>query len=228
MRIFLQFVRAVTSVGSLAAPALFAGALIVSDPAPAAVATTSVGAFVQESVDKGYSLLKDKSISDAERHAQFSAFMQSVSDMRRIGIFALGKYGSGLSKSDTEAYVAAFTYYAIPVYEAWLSKYNERTLKITGVAQRAADDFVVSADAVSTTNPAVRPFKVSFRVRETADGRLIVADMTAEGISLALTLRADFTAFLQQHGDRLPDLIARLKGQTETANSSVASATAAH
>jgi phospholipid transport system substrate-binding protein len=145
--------------------------------------------------------------------------MLSVSDMRRIGIFALGQYANRLSKVDTDVYIAAFTDYAIPLYESWLSKYNERTLKITGTVQRAVDDFVVSADAVSATNQATQPFKVSFRIRKAADGSFILTDMTAEGISLALTLRSDFVAFLQQHGDRISDLVARLKGQSETTNS---------
>lgn len=212
----LQIIRVLSSPVFLAALALFVGAPVNSAPALAAVATTSVETFVQENVDKGYSLLKNKSLSDAERHAQFRAFMISISDMRRIAIFTLGQYARGLSKTDSDAYVVAFTDYAIPVYETWLSKYDERTLKITGAVQRASDDFVVSADAVSTSSPGAQPFKVSFRVRETMEGRFIVTDMIAEGISLAITLRSDFTAFLQQHGNRVSDLIARLEGPTQT------------
>ena len=210
----------------IAALAFFAGALINFDLARAAVATTPVEDFVQQNVDKGYILLRNKSISGTERHAQFHAFMLSISDMRRIGIFALGQYANRLSNAETDNYIAAFADYAIPVYEVWLTKYNERTLKLTGATQRAADDFVVSADAVSTTNPAAPRFKVAFRIRKAADGSFVLTDMTAEGISLALTLRSDFTAFLQQHGDRLPDLIARMKGQTEALNSASAAPSA--
>jgi phospholipid transport system substrate-binding protein len=184
-----------------------------------AAAATPVEDFVQQNVDKGYLLLKNKSLSDAERHAQFHAFMLSISDMRRIGMFTLGHYANGLSKADTDAYVATFTDYAIPVYEMWLSKYNDRTLKVTGAAQQAADDFVVKADVVSVTNPSAQVYKTTFRVRKGADGNFIIADMTAEGISLALTLRSDFTAYLQQHGDRVSDLVTRLKGQNQTMNS---------
>jgi ABC-type transporter MlaC component len=201
-----------------AAFAFFAGSCLNFDSARAAAATP-VEDFVQQNVDKGYVLLKDKSLSGAERHAQFHAFMLSISDMRRIGIFTLGKYANGLSKADTEAFAAAFTDYAIPVYEVWLSKYNERTLKVTGAVQQAADDFVVKADVVSTTNPSAQIYRTTFRVRKGLDGSFIITDMTAEGISLALTLRSDFTAYLQQHGERVSDLVNRLKGQTETMNS---------
>jgi phospholipid transport system substrate-binding protein len=219
MRKLLQFVGAFTRVALVAALALFSSVLTNLDSASAAVATTPVEDFVQQNVDKGYNLLKNKSFSDAERHARFHTFMLSISDMRRIGMFALGQYANRLSKAETDVYIAAFADYAIPVYETWLSKYNERTLKVTGAVQRAPDDFVVSADAVSITNQSAQPFKVSFRLRKAADGRFIVTDMTGEGISLALTLRSDFTAFLQQHGDRISDLVARLKGQTETIHS---------
>jgi phospholipid transport system substrate-binding protein len=218
-RKLLQIVGSLTLPVLIAALALFAGVLTNFDSARAAVATTQVEAFVQQNVDKGYNLLKKKSLSDAERHAQFHTFMLSISDMRRIGIFALGQYANRLSKVDTDVYIAAFTDYAIPLYESWLSKYNERTIKITGTVQRAVDDFVVGADAVSANDQAAQPFKVSFRIRKAADGSFILTDMTAEGISLALTLRSDFVAFLQQHGDRISDLVARLKGQSETTNS---------
>jgi phospholipid transport system substrate-binding protein len=199
----------------MVALAFVAGGLIGLDSARAAAATP-VEDFVQQNVDKGYLLLKNKSLSDSERHAQFHAFMLTISDMRRIGMFTLGHYANGLSKADTDAYVATFTDYAIPVYELWLSKYNDRTLKVTGAAQQAPDDFVVKADVVSITNPSAQVYKTTFRVRKDADGSFIIADMTAEGISLALTLRSDFTAYLQQHGARVSDLVVRLKGQTET------------
>ena len=215
MRKFLQMIRGSKFHFIVIAGALFGGALTNFDSARAAVATTQVEDFVQRNIDKGYSILKDKSLAGREQHAQFHSFMLSISDMPRIGIFALGQYARDLSQAEASVYAASFTDYAIPMYEFWLSKYNERTLKVTGTVERAADDFVVRADAVSVTNPPAQPFKVSFRIRKVIDGNLVLTDMTAEGISLALTLRADFTAFLQQHGGRVSDLVGRLKSQTE-------------
>ena len=216
MRKLLQIVRASTFLLVGAAVGLTGGALTNYVPARAAVATPQVEDFVQRNIDKGYSILRNKSLADKERHAEFHAFMLSISDMRRIGMFALGQYANRLSQAETYTYISTFTDYAIPLYEEWLSKYNDRILKITGTVQRAPDDFVVRADAVSTTNQAAQPFKVTLRIRKGADGNFILTDMTAEGISLALTLRSDFTAFLQQHGGRVSDLVDRLKGQTET------------
>jgi len=223
MQKLMQIVRGTTFLFAVAAVALFSGPLANFDSARAAVGTTQAEDFAQRNIDKGYGILRNKSLVDRERDAEFRTFMLSISDMRRIGIFALGQYANRLSQQETENYAAAFTDYAIPLYESWLSKYNERTLKITGTLQRADDDFVVRADAVSTTSQAAQPFKVSLRIRKAADGSFILTDMTAEGISLALTLRSDFASFLQQHGGRVSDLIGRLKSQTI---SSVGSATA--
>jgi phospholipid transport system substrate-binding protein len=214
MRKFLQMIRGSKFRLIAIAVGLFGGALTNFDSSRAAVAATQVEDFVQRNIDTGYSILKNKSLAGPERHARFHTFMLSISDMPRIGIFALGQYARDLSQAETNAYAASFTEYAIPLYEFWLSKYNERTLKITGTVERAADDFVVRADAVSVTNPAAPAFKVTFRIRKAEDGRLVLTDMTAEGISLALTLRSDFTAFLQQHGGRVSDLVDRLKSQT--------------
>jgi phospholipid transport system substrate-binding protein len=224
MQKLMQIVRGTTFVFVVAAVALFGSALTNFDSARAAVATTQAEDFAQRNIDKGYGILRNKSLVDRERDTQFRTFMLSISDMRRIGIFALGQYANRLSQQETNIYIAAFTDYAIPLYESWLSKYNERILKITGTLQRADDDFVVRADAISASNQAAQPFKVSLRIRKAADGSFVVTDMTAEGISLALTLRSDFAAFLQQHGGRVSDLVGRLKSQTINSG---ASATAA-
>ena len=134
MQKLMRIVRGSSFLVVVAAVALFVGALANFDSARAAVATTQAEDFAQRNIDKGYSILKDKTLAGPERHAQFRTFMLSISDMQRIGIFALGQYANRLSQQETNIYVAAFTDYAVPLYETWLSKYNERTLKITGTA----------------------------------------------------------------------------------------------
>src|SRR5205807_600067 len=97
----LQIIRRLTVHCVVIAVALFGGALTSFEPARAAVATTQVEDFVQRNIDKGYGILRNKSLADPERHAQFRTFMLSISDMRRIGLFALGQYANGLSQQDT-------------------------------------------------------------------------------------------------------------------------------
>jgi phospholipid transport system substrate-binding protein len=184
-------------------------------PAAFANAANTAEAFVRESIDKGYVILNNPSPAD-QRHAQFRNFIVSVIDVKRIGLFALGQYANGASKTDIDAFTNAFTDYAVAIYELRLGKYKGQTLKVTGSTQRAADDVVVDADVVNPNAAAnASPIRAALRVRKTSDGKPIITDMQIEGIWLALSQRSDFNAFLQQHGGSLSVLTDNLKMQTE-------------
>jgi phospholipid transport system substrate-binding protein len=183
--------------------------------APAAFAVTQAEGFVQQNIDKGYTILNDDSLSVDQRHLQFRNFMLGLTDTNRIAVFTLGQYANGASKAELDAFENAFAGYAVTSYEWLLSKYKGLTLNVTGSTERAEDDIVVNVDVVrpNSTNNA-QPFKAAFRLRKNPDGRLIVADMQVEGIWLSLLQRSDFTGFLQQHHgsiaaltDQLPDRV---------------------
>lgn len=190
-------------------------AMLSASELRAAPADNPAEAFVQENIEKGYAILNSTTLSDEQRRAQFRDFMLSLTDARRIGMFTLGQYANGASKEDIEAFIDAFSDYAVAVYETRLSKYKGQTLKVTGSVQRAADDVVVSTDVVNPGAPNAQPLKAAFRVRKTSDGRPIVTDIQVEGVWLALSQRSDFTGFLQQHGGRLPALTTDLQRQTQ-------------
>lgn len=201
----------------LALGALCAGAMLAAAPARAAGQPANpTEVFVQQNIDKGYNILNNAKLTKDERHRQFHDFIVGLTDMRRIGIFTIGQYARGASQAELDTFIAAFTEYAVAVYETRLGKYTGQTFRITGSIPRAADDVVVNTDVISLTNSAAEPFKAAFRVRKTSDGRFILTDIQVEGIWLALSQRSDFTGFLQQHNGRLADLISDLKRQTDT------------
>ena len=199
----------------IAAIAVVASVLFSLSSASAAAANPAE-AFVQQNVDKGYTILNNASLSGEQRRAQFRAFMLSLTDTHRIGLFTLGQYANGVSSTDLSAFENAFTDYAIAVYESRLGKYKGQTLRVTGSIERAPDDVVVNADVI---NPGAQnntqPIKVGFRVRKTADGRPIITDMQVEGVWLALSERSDFTGFLQQHGGSVAALTDHLRTQAQ-------------
>jgi phospholipid transport system substrate-binding protein len=204
---------------TLIGPLVMLVAIIFSPPVAFAAAATPAETFVQQNIDKGYAIL-NASLSDEQRRAQFRTFMLALTDTRRIGMFTLGQYANGASKADLDKFTDAFIDYAVAVYESRLSKYKGQTLKVTGSAERAADDVVVNADVVNPNSSNGQPFKVGFRVRKTSDGRPIITDMQVEGVWLALSQRSDFTGFLQQHGGSLAALTENLHMQAQQIHAS--------
>jgi phospholipid transport system substrate-binding protein len=209
-------VSAASCYAVLLAALVAAMALLGSTQARSAPAANPAEAFVQENVEKGYSILNSTTLSDEQRRSQFRDFMLSLTDARRIGMFTLGPYANSATKEEVEAFIDAFSEYAVAIYESRLGKYKGQTVRVTGSVQRAADDVVVNSEVVDPAAPPNAPrLKAAFRVRKTSDGRPIVTDMQVEGIWLALSQRSDFTGFLQQHNGRVQDLTTDLMRQTQ-------------
>jgi phospholipid transport system substrate-binding protein len=189
-----------------------AAALCTLFAASGARATPATEAFIQQSFDKGYTILNSASLSAAERREQFRALLLGMAASRRIALFTLGPYAASGSPSDIDAFVAAFTHYSIAVYEKALDRYKGQTLKVSGSTDRASDDSVVQAALANANGP---PFLVAFRVRPDENGAPTLTDIQVEGVSLAGTERADFTAFLKQHNGAIVELVKTLDALAE-------------
>ena len=176
--------------------------------APAALANPETETFIQKNLDKGYTILNNMTLSDAQRREQFRALLLGLAASRRIALFTLGSYAAGSPSDVVDNFVAAFTNYSIAIFEKGLSRYEGQTLKVTGSLDRAADDSLVQANLLSPSRP--EPTKLTFRVRRTETGVPTITDLLVDGVSLATTERNDFIAFLQQHGGSIPELAMRL------------------
>jgi phospholipid transport system substrate-binding protein len=190
---------------------------VVADASSTQAATTAANSaevFVQQNIDKGYSILNAK-LSESDRSRQFRTFLVGLMDAQRIGMFTLGQYANSSSKADIDAFLAAFRDYTVAVYEKRLSKYKDQIFKVTGSSARANDDVVVNCEATDPAHPNNPPYKVALRIRKAADGRFIITDLNVEGVWQSISQRADFTAFLQQHRGNIQELTNSLKHQTQ-------------
>jgi ABC-type transporter MlaC component len=195
--------------------AIFA-AIAVSLLAPFAVAAdapTPAETFVQQNVQKGLAILNDK--GDAAASAtNFRAFLESLTDIKRIALYTLGPAAKTAAPADIDAFVAAFQDYATAVYRAQLSRYSGESLVVTGSAQHAPGDFIVrtrvaEADGRIESDGA----EVDFRV-VAAGSSFQILDASVEGVWIAANEREQFMAFLAHHGNSVPALTAHVKEVT--------------
>jgi phospholipid transport system substrate-binding protein len=186
-------------------------ALAVSVFAPAAEASTQGETYISANVQKGLSILNDRSLSEDQRRVQFSHFLLTLTDMKRIALYTLGQYRRGASQTQLDEFSSAFQDYAVAVYQSYFARYSGQTLKVVG-----------SAPGSSSTNEIVRtvlidpnerngqpPPEVDFRVYYDR-GPPIVLDFSYGGIWLAETERNDFSGFLGQNGGDIHALILHL------------------
>src|SRR5258707_10581711 len=87
---------------------LVALALAVSVLAPAAEASTQGEQFIANNVQRGLTILNDRSLSEAQRRDQFSHFLVTLTDMKRIALYTLGQYRRGASQTDLDQFSNAF------------------------------------------------------------------------------------------------------------------------
>lgn len=200
---------------SLAMPlmrrAVLAIAMLLAAPVLAtlpATAATPAETFVNDNIQKGLEILRDKKLSAAQRSDQFKTLLLRLVDTRRIALYTLGQYRNTASPADIDAFAAAFQDYASAAYQTYFSKYTNQTLKVTGSTQRNPTDFVVHTQLIEPGS-SQQPAAVDFRVR-TDGGKPVLVDVAYEGVWLSLAQRDQFVNFLGQNNGNVRTLIAHL------------------
>jgi phospholipid transport system substrate-binding protein len=196
------------------------GGLLAPFDAHAANAAES---FVQSNIDKSYALLNDPKLDATERRQAFASQLRSMVDTRRVAQFTLGPFGRDASKEDLEGFTAAFTDFLTNIYQQALNRYKNRSIRVTGSTARSGDDVIVTALVNNGSGPSSE-LHIAFRVRQSDQGGYAITDFQAEGAWLALTQRADFSSYLQQHGGSLMQLSTELQARAERIRADLARA----
>jgi phospholipid transport system substrate-binding protein len=171
-------------------------------------AATSAETFVQHNVDNGLAVLNDRGLTPQERDMRFHDALISATDVRRVALFTLGQYARGVSDSQINNFVNAFSDFFILALQHHLDRNKGATIEITGSNVRAPDDVIVTARLVAADGKP--PTDIAFRVRKNAAGADTVVDLQVEGVSMVLTERDEFSSFLQQNGANIDSLTAKL------------------
>jgi phospholipid transport system substrate-binding protein len=183
--------------------------------APTARAATPAETYVQINVQKGLTILNNKSLPQAQKSAQFRAFLLSLTDLRRIALYTLGPSRRVATPAEQDQFTDAFRDFAFAVYETEFQKYSGQTLKVTGSIQRSNGDYVVTTVLIDPNAPKNQdPIEVDFRVIGT-DAHFMVADITVAGLDLAITEQDQFTSYLAAHNNDVKSLIADLKDRAQ-------------
>jgi phospholipid transport system substrate-binding protein len=195
----------------LARRAVLMSGLLAAVLAPtAALAADPAESFVSQNIQKGLSLLNNKSLTKEQRRDQFEQFLTDLTDLKRIADFTLGQYRRTAPPGDIAAFDAAFQNYAVAVYQSYFSKYAGQTLKVTNSTLRAPTDYIVATQMIDPADHSGQePLEVDFRVR--TDGpRPVVVDVSVAGVWISIEERDQFVAFLGQNNGNVRLLISHL------------------
>lgn len=139
--------------------------------------------------------------SDAEREQQMSALFRANFDVNAIGQTVLGRHWNSATPEQREKFIAAFEKAEIRAYSGRFKTYSGQTLNVGRVTNNGASQLVESQLEQPGGGPPIRI------VWEISRGKVI--DIAVEGVSMGMTRRSDFNAYVQRNG--LDALIAELQ-----------------
>ncbi len=193
-------------------------AIILAASAAEAAPATDPADFVRDFGDRVIATAADDSLSPRQRQAVLARLLSEAIDTRRIGRFVLGKYGRRASDAQRAEYDRLFAAGIVATYSRHLGSYTGEALEVRGAQLRGERGAIVSSRLSRANGPVV---SVEWRLRDEA-GTWRIVDVVIEGISMALTQRAEYTAVIRASTDGMEGLLARLRTQAPAKNDEIA------
>lgn len=159
-------------------------------------------AFISGFVKDAMMTISSKEMPRPERLKQFESMVTWYFSVDRMGRFAAGRYWKAGSEDDQKAYIAAFRDFSVMTWENRLSGYDGETVEVG--AARAHDDGTILVEMFVAMKDG-RKIPVMWRLQQDKR-RFSVVDVMIESVSLATTMRSDFSSITRQSGGALSGL----------------------
>jgi phospholipid transport system substrate-binding protein len=164
-------------------------------------------AFIDRLAQDGIGFLSDVSMSDDGRKGEFRKLLNKNFDLNTIARFTLGRNWKSLSDAQRKEYLSSFKRMIVEVYSRRFSDYQGQKLEVRGSRPEGTSDVLVKTAIVPPSGPEVA---VDWRVRKSS-GEYKVVDVIVEGVSMAVTQRADFSSVIQRGGGDVNALLVHLR-----------------
>ncbi len=191
--------------------AIIAGVMLTTP----ALADDETEHFIQAVLDEA-----EPYLDAPDQETQFDGIQQLVDkyvDMRRVGLFTLGKYARRITPEQKQVYLPLFKEYATGIYQNSLSTYAGERLKVTGSIDRSQRDIIVNTEIINAApGSELDHMVVHWRVYRSRGGDLTIVDVGADNIWLAIEQLEQFTSIIANNGGPpagIDALIADLKEQ---------------
>ena len=186
--------------------------------AQAAVDAAKAEAFVKGVTEDGIENIINANIPQAEKDKRFAKLFNSALDIQFIGQFVLGRYWRTATAEQRQEFIDAYRELNVQTWSKRFDEFKGRNFvfKGTDASNSANQIFVNSTVPMEQGEPA----KVVWRVKQTGNEFKIV-DIIIENVSLAITARNEYTAFIKQSPDGVAGLIKNLQEKTKGADKKV-------
>lgn len=172
------------------------------DPARAA-------AFVRDAGNELVAAINDTRLDTAARRDRVAAVLRRTVDIEGTGRFILGRFVRQASPAELAEYNRLFDDIIVRNLSARFGEYRGVRFSLGRSQQRTEEDVLVNTIIERPGQPA---FSLDWRVAEVG-GQPRVVDVIAEGTSLRLTTRSEYSAVIQRNGGRVASLLEAMRNQ---------------
>ena len=131
-----------------------------------------------------------------ERKAKLDRLLRAGVDLPRIGRFVLGRHWKSATPAQRAEYQTLFAEYALANYIRLLGMYDVAKFSVQSATSKRGSDTIVHSQIERDTGQLI---DLRWRVREKG-GEFRVIDLSAAGLSLAVTYRAEFSSVVASRG----------------------------
>jgi phospholipid transport system substrate-binding protein len=166
-------------------------------------------AFVDRAGQDLVNAINDPRLNQTQRRDRVASILRNAIDIEGTGRFILGRYVRQASPAELQDYLKLFDEIIIRNLSSRFGEYRGVKFSLGRSQQRTEEDALVSTLVERPNTPS---FTLDWRVAE-INGQPRVVDVIAEGTSLRLTTRSEYSAVIQRNGGRVAALLDAMRGQ---------------
>jgi phospholipid transport system substrate-binding protein len=197
--------------------ALLLGAAIGAVGLPLAATYAQVSAaevdgaqeFIRRLAQDAIAVLQRNDVTLEQREQTFRRLLSDGFEMEFIGRFVLGRAWRAATPEQQQDYLNVFREYVLKTYSRRLGGYAGEQFAVTGARAAGKQDVLVQT---RIDRPAAAAIVADWRVRQ-FDGNFKIIDIAVEGVSMAVTQRAEFAAVVNRDG--LEGLLQALRARSQ-------------
>jgi len=149
-----------------------------------------------------------------QRHERLAPFVDRIVDVDGVARFVLGRYWPIATEEQRREYLRLFHTVLVNGVVGRLGDYQAGSTSVVIGKPEPKDDAVLVPTVVERANN--KPVRVTWMIVNEG-GSPRIADVVAEGMSLRVTQRNDYTSFLSRHGNDMDALLKALQQQIKAA-----------
>lgn len=165
--------------------------------------------FLASLGERAINVARDKAAPKADRETRIRALLREGFDLKIIARLVLGKHWRKMDDDQRKEFIGVFEDAMVQQSLTIFGGYTNETFDITTVGpDRTNPKLIAISTNIKRSNGAAA--KVDWRLRKSGQNYKII-DIVAEGVSMALTLRQEYSAVIERSGGKVDGLIEELR-----------------